>query len=103
MIVGGQPELAVLAEPFCPFWVPVLAVLCWQDPQCDAAARSARAECRWRAHVTKEQIFGTYWQDKAPKRDGCHGSPCPVLAIFTSLKRGHRHDKDSCNSGSGLR
>jgi hypothetical protein len=23
-----------------------------------------------------------------PKRDGGHGSPCPVLAISTSLKRG---------------
>jgi hypothetical protein len=25
---------------------------------------------------------------KAPKRDGCHGSTLPVLAISTSLKRG---------------
>jgi len=26
---------------------------------------------------------------KAPKRDGDHGSPCPVLAISTQSKKGH--------------
>ncbi len=43
MIVGGQPELAVLAEPFYPFRVPVLAVLCWQDPQCVMLPLALRA------------------------------------------------------------
>src|SRR6516164_6546404 len=39
---------------------------------------------------------------KAPKRDGCHGSPCPVLTISTQVKKGRCYD-DMRNSGSGLR
>ena len=34
---------------------------------------------------------------KAPKRDGDHGVPCPVLAISTQPKKGHFHDtRNSC-------
>jgi hypothetical protein len=33
---------------------------------CDAAARSARAECRWRANVAKKQILGALGQAALP-------------------------------------
>src|SRR5262249_25699471 len=39
--------------------------------------------------------------EKAPKRDGDHGCPWPVLAISTQSKKGHFHD--TRNSGLGPR
>src|SRR6516164_2526712 len=33
--------------------------------------------------------LGAVGGQKAPKRDGDHGSPCPVLVISTQSKKGH--------------
>ena len=61
------------------------------------------ASIRGNAKPWHHSLVATLASRKAPKRDGSHGSPCLGQAISTSMKKGRCHEKDSCNSGTGLR
>src|SRR5215472_8193541 len=83
--------------------VSFLAALMPTPPEQDNAYGPLQFPTQREIGQLQPRLPSIAWRKNPPNGDGSHGSPCLGQAISTSMKKGDCHEKDCCNSGTGLR